>query len=71
MAGSTDMKAKIGVTAGRIWEILKKNSEVSVAQLPKALNEKDALVHQALGWLAREDKIAFHTKGNKTSVKLS
>jgi hypothetical protein len=31
---------------------------------------KDTVVYQAVGWLAREDKIEYHTKGNKTVLSV-
>jgi hypothetical protein len=65
------MKDKIGETAGGIWKILKKKGEVNVAQLPKLLNERSAVVYQGLGWLAREDKIEYQTREAKTFVSLS
>ncbi len=65
------MKDKIGETAGGIWKILKKKGEVNVAQLPKLLNEKSAVVYQGLGWLAREDKVEYQTREAKTFVSLS
>lgn len=65
------MKDKIGETAGGIWKILKKKGEVNVAQLPRLLNEKSAVVYQGLGWLAREDKVEYQTKDAKTFVSLT
>jgi Mn-dependent DtxR family transcriptional regulator len=65
------VKNKIGETAGKIWKVLKKKGEVNVAQLPKLLNEKSAVVYQALGWLAREDKIDYQIKAAKTFVSLA
>ena len=65
------MKEEIGETAGKIWEILKKKGEVNVAQLPRLLNEKSAIVHQGLGWLAREDKVDYQVKAGKTFVSLT
>lgn len=65
------MKEKIGETAGKVWDVLSKKKELSLSQIPKAVKETDALVYQALGWLAREDKIQYLTKGNRTIVKLS
>jgi hypothetical protein len=65
------MKDKIGETAGQVWKILKKKGEVNVAQLPKLLNEKSSLVYQALGWLAREDKIDYQIKAAKTFASLA
>jgi Mn-dependent DtxR family transcriptional regulator len=65
------MKEEIGETAGKIWEILKKKGEVNVAQLPRLLNEKSAMVNQGLGWLAREDKVDYQDKAGKTFVSLT
>jgi len=64
------MNEAIGEAAGKIWKILKAQEEMSISQLPKILGEKTLIVHQALGWLAREDKIEYRTKGNKTLVSL-
>jgi hypothetical protein len=65
------MKEKIGWTAGKVWETLKMNGEMNISQLPKKMKEKSVVVQQALGWLAREDKINYHVKGNKILVSLS
>ncbi len=65
------MTDKIGVMAGKIWTILGEKQHVDILKLPKILKEKGEIVYQALGWLAREDKITYHTKGRKTFVGLS
>lgn len=65
------MKELIGKTAGRIWEVLREKEKVNVTQLPKTLKEKTLIVYQALGWLARENKIDYHKKGDKIFVSLS
>ncbi len=62
------MKAKIGETAGKVWETLSDQSEVSLSRLPKLVGEKDTVVYQALGWLAREDKVKYRTRANRTLV---
>jgi Mn-dependent DtxR family transcriptional regulator len=64
-------KEIIGEAAGRIWETLEAKSEVSIAQLPKSLKMKTDIAYQALGWLAREDKIDYHDRGGKVYVSLS
>lgn len=64
------MIEKVGSTAGRIWDILQQKDELTISQLPKVLKEKDSLVYQALGWLAREGKIEYRTHGNKTVISL-
>jgi hypothetical protein len=65
------MKDRIGAAAGKIWETLKKGESVSLSQIPKLIKEKDAVAYQALGWLARENKIEYQTKGNRTTVRLT
>ncbi|HVP07508.1 MAG TPA: winged helix-turn-helix domain-containing protein [Candidatus Acidoferrum sp.] len=64
------MKTQIGDTAGRIWKALQDKDEIAVSQLPKIVKERDALVYQGLGWLAREDKISYRVDGNKTYVSI-
>jgi hypothetical protein len=65
------MKDKIGEIAGKIWTILGEKQNVEISKLPKILKEKEEIVYQALGWLAREDKITYHKKERKTFVSLS
>jgi hypothetical protein len=65
------MKEKIGEIAGNIWQTLGKNGEINVVDLPRMLNQKSDVVYQGLGWLAREDKISYLTKGAKTYVGLT
>lgn len=65
------MKEKVGETAGQIWDLLKKKGEVNMAELPKLLQEKSNVVHQAIGWLARENKIEYRTAATKTFVSLA
>jgi hypothetical protein len=65
------MKNKIGEIAGKIWEMLGEKEDVEMLKLPQILKEKGEIVYQALGWLAREDKINYHSKEKKTFVSLS
>ncbi len=65
------MKEQISETAGKLWKALREEEEISVTQLPKLVKEKTVVVYQALGWLAREDKVVYHTKGTKTFVSLT
>ena len=64
------MKDKIIEAAGKTWKTLGEQGEANIDQLSKILKEKEAIVYQALGWLAREDKINYSTKNNKTFVSL-
>ncbi len=64
------MKDQVIQAAGKAWRFLGQNGEVNVAALPKVLKEKDTVVFQALGWLAREDKINYSIKNRRTFVSL-
>jgi len=64
------MKEKVIEAAGKTWRFLGQNGQTSVSQLPKVLKEKDEVVLQALGWLAREDKIDYTVKNRRTFVAL-
>jgi hypothetical protein len=64
------MKEKVIETAGKVWRFLGQNGEANVSQLAKSLKEKDEVVLQALGWLAREDKIDYTIKNRRTFVSL-
>ena len=64
------MKEKVIEIAGKTWRYLGQNGQTNVAKLGRALKEKDAIVLQALGWLAREDKIDYSIKNRRTFVAL-
>jgi hypothetical protein len=50
---------QIGETAGAIWRALSKHGPLSAAKLVKAVDAPRDLTMQAIGWLAREDKIVI------------
>lgn len=64
------MKEKIIETAGKAWKVLGERGEASVSDLSKLLKEREDIINQAIGWLAREDKINCTTKKNATVVSL-
>ncbi len=64
------MKEKVIETAGKTWQFLGKNGETALSDLPKFIREKDEIVLQALGWLAREDKINYSNKNKRDFVSL-
>ncbi len=64
------MKEKIIEVVGKVWRFLGQNGQTNVSQLAKSLKEKDEVVFQALGWLAREDKITYTIKNRRTFVSL-
>ncbi len=62
--------AHIGETAGAVWKVLVENGPLSMARLVKAVGEPRDTVMQALGWLAREDKVWIQEDGRSRVVSL-
>ena len=69
-AAPTSCVPRIGETAGVIWELLRNNGPSTVAKLVKQVDQPRDTVMQALGWLAREKKIAIVEKGRSRIVSL-
>ncbi len=65
------MVERIGMTAGKVWQVLKNQDEADVRRLPRMLEEKPMVVTQALGWLAREGKLEYREQGGRTFVALT
>jgi hypothetical protein len=49
----------IGETAGAVWKALVEDGPMSLSKLVKAVGAPRDVVMQAVGWLAREDKVSF------------
>lgn len=64
------MKEKIGINAGAVWTYLDAEGKKTLKEIKKAtkLTEKD--MYAALGWLAREGKIAFNELKDDLEVVL-
>jgi len=62
--------ALIGEMAGVVWSTLSENGTMTMAKLVKAVGEPRDTVMQALGWLAREDKIDIAEDGRSRVVSL-
>ncbi len=67
---SASCVASIGEMAGVVWSTLSENGGMTVAKLIKATGEPRDNVLQALGWLAREDKIDIVENGRSRVVSL-
>lgn len=61
---------EIGEAAGVVWGYLDKHGPTTIARLKTGTKLGEALLHQALGWLAREEKVAFQTKKSTLTVAL-
>lgn len=62
---------EIGESAGKVWQYLNEHPRSTPEQMGKALKLKESLVHAAIGWLAREGKLAFEAHGKTTRISLS
>ena len=64
----TNLTYKIGINAGKVWNILKTSNDNSITSIAKIskISLKDA--YSAIGWLARENKIKPITQNIKNQV---
>jgi hypothetical protein len=62
---------EIGDLAGQVWKTLGARKRVALSTLPKLMERDGILVQQAVGWLARENKVEFEKQGRAVYVKLS
>ena len=49
--------SQIGETAGIVWQIIEQDGPTKLSRLVKDIDAPRDVVMQAVGWLAREDKI--------------
>jgi hypothetical protein len=61
---------QIGDTAGLVWHYLNANGPASMTQLAKDIDAPRDVIMQAVGWLAREDKLSIDESRNKKIVVL-
>jgi hypothetical protein len=61
---------RIGTAAGDIWHYLHDNGPQSITKLINALDAPRDTILQALGWLAREDKILIDDDSRSRIVSL-
>lgn len=61
---------QIGIDAGKIWNELELNGEMTTGALKKCLELSPFNLNIAIGWLAREDKILLDRNGNTIKVRL-
>ena len=57
------MILNIGQTAGKVWKFLEEKGEANLTQMKKGVKAEPDLILQAIGWLAREDKLQIEKKG--------
>ena len=52
----------IGETAGKVWRFLNQHGPANLNQIKKNVKADSNLILQAIGWLAREDKLVVEKK---------
>ena len=63
------MIEKIGNNAGAVWNALN-NGEMEIKDLKKNVKFTDKELWAAIGWLAREDKLAIKEQGKEVFLSL-
>jgi hypothetical protein len=61
---------QVGETAGHIWHTLDEEGPLRLSALKKQIDAPDLVFFMALGWLAREDKLAIHGTGRSFTIQL-
>jgi len=64
------MHDEIGNAAGEIWHALNGKGELSLARLKSTVKAKTPVFDWAIGWLAREDKVAITREKRSFRVEL-
>ena len=61
---------QIGETAGAVWRLLDDRGPLSLSKLAREIDEPRDVVMQAVGWLARENKIRIEEEARSRVVYL-
>jgi hypothetical protein len=61
---------EIGAAAGKVWNFLHKSGESSLTAVERGVGAPKQLVCMAIGWLAREGKIALRQEKRALQVCL-
>ena len=62
--------AQIGETAGLVWHLLETRGSLTIAKLVKEIDAPRDTIMQALGWLAREEKIHIEEDARSRTISL-
>jgi len=64
------MSQGIGEAAGKVWSYLHGNGAASVSSIVKGTGLPRGQAERALGWLAREDKIAIEKVKQSEKIRV-
>ncbi len=67
---SVSCVAQIGEMDGVVWRTLNANGAMSLTKLVKSVGQPRDMVMQAVGWLAREDKVWIEDQGRSRIISL-
>jgi hypothetical protein len=65
-----DMARNVKECAERVLGVLQKTEHVNVLSVAGILGERNAIVYQSIGWLAREGRIRYVQEGNQVYLAL-
>jgi winged helix-turn-helix protein DUF2582 len=65
-----DMLEQIGEAAGSVWRALESKGPQTLGALKKSVKAPGDVVLMAIGWLAREEKLALEQKGRTQLLRL-
>lgn len=65
------MIEQIGINAGKVWTVLDETGRQNLKEIKKATKLTDKDLYAALGWLAREGKIALKEEEKELFVTLN
>ena len=65
-----DCVDQIGEAAGLVWHTLEEEGSLSAAKLAKMIDAPRDVVMQAVGWLAREDKVCIEETSRGRVISL-
>lgn len=65
-----DAIMQIGETAGQVWQYLDDQGPTTLTKLVKEIEAPRDSIMQAVGWLAREDKLLFDASGRTKTIRL-
>ena len=64
------MRDQISELGRKIYDVLNEKRELNFAQITNFIPASSTEIFHALGWLARNNKIAYQTKGDSTFIRL-
>ena len=65
-----DVNETIGAAAGKVWNCLSEHGQASASKLSEGAKLDKNEMQRAIGWLAREGKIAVARKGKNEFFSL-